>query len=152
MIRGMSRAGFVWLCWALLLAPGNAAAAPSATALYELRFDATWSAATHPTAFPPSPHFSGLIGGTHADSVTFWRQGQLASFGIEQMAEAGSKTFVTQEVNTAITAGSADAVVSGGGIAPSPGSVTVQFSMSQAFPRLTLVSMVAPSRMKHSTR
>jgi hypothetical protein len=141
----MIRAAFFSIGCALLLAPASTSAAPSATAQYELRFDATWSVATHPSAFPPGPHFSGLIGGTHSSAVTFWTVGQLASFGIEQMAEVGSKGWLQQEIDAAITAGTADAVVSGGFIAPSPGSVIVEFTMSQAFPRLTLVSMAAPS-------
>ena len=37
----------------------------SATARYRVRFNATWSATTHPNDFPSAPHFSGLIGGTH---------------------------------------------------------------------------------------
>lgn len=69
---------------------------------YQVTFDATWSQATHPQDFPPSPHFSGLIGGTHNAAVTFWQEGELATTGIENMAELGSKTALTDEVNAAI--------------------------------------------------
>ena len=48
------------------------------TAEYVVQFDATWSAQTHPLNFPPNPHFSGLIGGTHNDQVAFWEVGELA--------------------------------------------------------------------------
>ena len=44
------------------------------TAQYEVEFDATWSSETHPYKFPSSPHFSGLIGGTHNEEVTFWER------------------------------------------------------------------------------
>ena len=54
---------------------------------YTVVFEATWSAESHPDGFPPSPHFSGLIGGTHNDQVTFWEVGGLASPGMESMAE-----------------------------------------------------------------
>ena len=112
---------------------------------YEVTFEATWSATTHPEDFPPGPHFSGLIGGTHNGNVTFWEVGELASNGIEQMAELGSKTALQNEVNATITAGDALSVLSGGGIAPSPGSVSLQFTISDTHPLVTLVSMIAPS-------
>jgi hypothetical protein len=115
------------------------------TTEYEVTFRATWSEETHPIDFPPSPHFSGLIGGTHSDLVSFWNEGELASLGIKRMAELGSKTVLTQEVQAAITAGTADAVLSGGGINPSPGSVAMTFDVDEAFPLVTLVCMLAPS-------
>lgn len=115
------------------------------TATYRLTFESTWSAATHPTDFPPNPHFSGLIGGTHNESVVFWLAGAVASNGIESMAETGSKTLLEGEVSDAITAGSAEFIVSGGGISSSPGSVSVDFDVTADFPLVTVVSMVAPS-------
>lgn len=112
---------------------------------YQVTFESTWSAATHPIGFPPSPHFSGLIGGTHNDQVSFWDEGALASLGIKNMAELGGKNALTNEVNAAKTAGTADAVVSGGGIGTSPGMITKTFTVDDAFPLVTLVSMLAPS-------
>jgi len=118
------------------------------TARYQVVFDATWSAATHPTNFPSgSAHFSGLVGGTHNDSVHFWRDGETASEGIRLMAELGQKTTLLNEIAPAITNGTADFQLSGGGISPSPGSVSLVFSqpMRRDFPLVTLVSMIAPS-------
>ena len=120
-------------------------AAPALTAHYRVTFDATWSAATHPIDFPPNPHFSGLIGGTHNDGAVFWQEGALASAGIESMAETGSKTLLTAEVQTQITAGNAGEVISGGGINPSPGSASTIFTATQNFNLATVVSMIAPS-------
>lgn len=118
---------------------------PPETAQYEVVFDATWSAETHPTDFPSNAHFSGLIGGTHDANVVFWQPGQLASPGIETMAELGSKTLLTAEVEAAIGLGYAGEVIDGGGINPSPGSVATTFAATQTFPRATVVSMIAPS-------
>ncbi len=115
------------------------------TAEYRVTFESTWSAQTHPHEFPTSAHFSGLIGGTHNDQVSFWQVGSLASQGIQDMAEMGSKTALQQEVQAAIAAGTANAVLSGGGISPSPGSVSLTFDVEDAFPLVTLVSMLAPS-------
>lgn len=124
---------------------GAAVCAQAEVVEYEVTFDATWSQATHPQNFPPGPHFSGLIGGTHNAAVTFWQEGELATTGIENMAELGSKTALTNELNAAIGAGDAFSVLSGGGISPSPGSVTLTFQISDTHQLVTLVSMLAPS-------
>lgn len=123
----------------------NVFAAPALTAQYRVTFDATWSAATHPVDFPPNPHFSGLIGGTHSDGAIFWQEDTLASDGIESMAETGSKTLLMGEVQTEITAGNAGEVISGGGIGPSPGSTSTTFTATQDFNLATVVTMIAPS-------
>ena len=90
-------------------------------------------------------HFSGLIGGTHNDQVTFWEPGANASAGIEAMAEIGAKSPLDSEVQTAINAGDAGMIVSGGGINPSPGSVSVSLTVSQQHSLVSVVSMIAPS-------
>ncbi|UCE60900.1 MAG: DM13 domain-containing protein [Phycisphaerales bacterium] len=118
---------------------------PAATAEYELVFESTWSAATHPQDFPDNPHFSGLVGATHDDSVVFWEIGGIASQGVEEVAELGSRGPILDEVYAAISAGSAERVIFGGGIALSPGSVSVTFTVSHEFPLATAISMLAPS-------
>lgn len=117
----------------------------AALATYTVTFESTWSATSHPEDFPPNPHFSGLIGAGHNGTVTFWSEGELASPGIRNMAETGSKSPLTDEIAAAITAGTADRTLSGGGIGTSPGSVSLTFDITERFPLITLVSMVAPS-------
>jgi hypothetical protein len=125
-----------------LMALPSSAVTP--TAEYLITFEATWSAATHPTSFPPGPHFSSLIGTLHNDEVGFWQPGGLASPGIEAMAESGSTSPLDNEIGVAVTAGDALGVVGAGGIA-SPGQRTLTVVATQAFSNLTLVSMLAPS-------
>jgi hypothetical protein len=117
------------------------------TARYEVVFDATWSQSTHPTNWPTDAHFSGLVGGTHNADVHFWRDNETASEGIRLMAERGQKTTLLNEIAPAIANGSAHFQLSGGGIALSPGSVSLVFPqpMNRDFPLVTLVSMIAPS-------
>jgi hypothetical protein len=117
----------------------------SNTAQYEVVFEGTWSEESHPTDFPSDAHFSGLIGGIHNSSVVFWKEGGLAGPGIETMAETGSKAFIAQEVNVAITAGRAATLLSGGAISPTPDSASIQFELNQAYPLVTLVSKISPS-------
>ncbi len=116
-----------------------------ATASYVVTFAATWSAATHPNMFPSNPHFSGLIGATHRAGIRFWNPGEIATNGIEVMAELGSKTPLDVGIGRAIENGNAENLLSGDGIARSPGNVPLAFDISVEFPFVTLVSMVAPS-------
>jgi hypothetical protein len=117
------------------------------TALYQVDFNATWSQSTLPTNWPSNAHFSGLVGGTHNSAVHFWRDGEAASEGIRLMAELGQKTTLLNEITPAIASGTAHFQLSGGGIGPSPGSVSLAFpqAMRRDFPLVTLVSMIAPS-------
>ena len=132
------------LVFALLLLP-VASWAQFSTATYTVTFESTWSAATHPDDFPPGPHFSPLVGAAHEGAATLWEPGGLATPGIESMAETGSTTLLEAEVNDLITSGDAFAVLSGGGIGTSPGSVSLTFDLNTDYPLVSLVSMLAPS-------
>ncbi|MCA9215725.1 MAG: spondin domain-containing protein [Planctomycetales bacterium] len=113
---------------------------------YRVTFDSIWSAATHPVDWPGGvAHYSGLIGGTHNATATFWELGGIATSGIEAMAEFGSKVGLENEVKAAIAAGTAGSVISGGGLGTTPGSVSVEFTATQEFPLASIVSMIAPS-------
>jgi hypothetical protein len=114
------------------------------TARYRVTFDQTWSEATH--AVPATPHFSALIGGTHDARVRFWQPGSLASEGIRLMAERGRQSPLDLEVDAARQAGTAEHVLVGGRPpSGSPGTDQLEFAISQQYPLVTLVSMVAPS-------
>ncbi|HET7746256.1 MAG TPA: hypothetical protein VFM29_03080, partial [Vicinamibacteria bacterium] len=117
-------------------APSPTPVAPLA-ARYVVTFEATWSAATHPRDFPRSPHFSGLIGGTHRAAVRFWEPGALASEGIKLMAERGRQTPLDLEVGAAIAAGTAQHVLAGGDVPRSPGAVSLEFEITRDFPLVT---------------
>jgi hypothetical protein len=112
---------------------------------YEVTFDATWSEETHPDDFPPNPHFSGLIGATHNEKIFFWREGELASEGIKNMAETGDKNPLNKEILMQILDRNAFRIISGNGVNPSPGSVSIQFKTSEDYPFVSLVTMIAPS-------
>ncbi len=111
-----------------------------------LQFDAAWSADTHPIDFPVgTAHFSPLIGGTHDDLTVFWQAGGLATPGIRSMAETGATGLLTAEVNDAIGLGGAESLISGGSIPLSPGMAQANFDVSLDYPRITVVTMIAPS-------
>jgi hypothetical protein len=118
---------------------------PEGSARYQLTFEATWSAVTHPTDFPPNPHFSGLIGASHSPAAYLWNEGETATPGIENMAETGAKSPLDSEIDALIANGRACAAISGGGINLAPGTVTVLLTVSQDCPVVSVVSMIAPS-------
>ena len=114
-------------------------------AQYRMTFNATWTSETHPTDYPGNPHFSGLVGGTHNSSVSFWEEGVLASLGIKRMAEWGNQTELLDEVQMAIDAGQAGTTVADAPLWDVPGSTSIEFSVSSEFPLVSLVAMIAPS-------
>ena len=118
---------------------------PAPTARYRVTFEATWDVTTHPTDFPPNPHFSGLVGGTHRATVSFWQDGGLATEGIRLMAERGRQSPLDIEVDAAIQAGQAQHLLVGSDVPSSPGSTSLEFEVSVDYPLVTLVTMVAPS-------
>lgn len=114
-------------------------------ARYRLTFNATWSDATHPVNFPGNPHFSGLVGAVHNEQIRFWEPAQIATPGIQLMAETGSKSGLLAEVQTAIIDGSAIAAIDGGGVGNSPGTTSIEFDVSRDYPEISVTSMLAPS-------
>jgi hypothetical protein len=127
------------------IAAGPAATSIDVAAQYEVTFNAEWSPATHPQDYPAGAHWSGLVGGTHNAETNFWSEGQMASDGIKDVAELGSKTRLLAEVDAALRAGTVFNTLSGGGIGSGSGSVKLTFSANREFPLVTLVSMIAPS-------
>lgn len=129
----------VLLC--LMARPGTA----QSSATYQVTFESTWSAATHPDGFPGNPHFSGLVGATHTDAASLWMPGELASPGMESMAETGSKSLLLAEVDGLIGGGEAEFALSGPGMTVSPGEVTYTFTVNETHSLVSLVTMLAPS-------
>jgi hypothetical protein len=129
------------------LAAGLLTAGPAlaGTAGYTATFDATWTEQTHATDYPPDPHFSGLVGGTHDASVVFWEPGRLASLGIKRMAEWGSQADLLAEVQAAIDAGAAGQTIADAPLWTVPGATSVDFTVSDEHPLVTLTAMIAPS-------
>jgi hypothetical protein len=112
---------------------------------YTVVFASTWSVTTHPDNFPGNPHFSALIGATHRAVASFWIVDGQATTGIENMAETGGTGALRDEVTEAIAGDDAEQILAGGGIAVSPGTVSLTFDITEDYPLVTLVSMLAPS-------
>ena len=97
----------------LLSAPlpvwGQAESRSSAT--YKAVFQGTWTAESHPTDFPSNPHFSSIVGAVHNADASLWMAGEMATPGLEQVAEMGMSDMLQEEVAAQIGMGDALAVV-----------------------------------------
>ena len=146
MLAGMSKASIASVSIAVLLLCAACAVGDMETgARYRVTFNATWSAETHPTNFPSNPHFSGLVGATHHGDVRIWQTGEIASDGIELMAETGGQSELLHEIEHLIEDGDAYGELSGDVLRTSPSMISLEFPAVSTHPYVTLVSMVAPS-------
>lgn len=129
------------------------------TVEYELRVRNDWSQDHHKPGAPPftsveQPHFSHLGGGTHNADLVVWQEGQLSSSGMIKMQETG---YIDEPFGRRDLAHEFDAHIANG-IAgsflnypipnpwfPAGTETTLNFTIDDAFPLVTLVSMLGPS-------
>ena len=126
----------------LFLAPLNAQKAS-----YKIEFISNWSASTHPNQYPSgSAHWSPLIGASHNENISFFQIGQLATDGVEQVAETGATSIIESEISTAISNGTASKLIKGTGLSTGPGTITINdVEIDMDFPLVSLITMIAPS-------
>lgn len=118
------------------------------SAIYTITFTSNWSQETHPHpdgALPSNAHWSTLVGATHNEQVSFLAMGDLATPGIENIAESGSTSIFNNEVNSAISSGTTNAFIDLGDLDTELGQITGTIQVSATYPLLTLISMIAPS-------
>ena len=96
--------------------------------VYQVTIDITWSEASHPEDWPGIPHMSPPVGSAHDDQVTFWRDGELASPGVQNVAELGGTGTLSGEIQVAVLAGHSLPAFTYSGI-PAPGVTGGTFTM-----------------------
>ena len=116
------------------------------TATYDINFTSTWNSSDHGT-LPGTAHWSNLVGANHNSNITFLEMGGTATTGIENVAEDGSNTVFNSEVQTAINDGNAEQWLSQSfsPFAAISSATLNDIVVSDDYPLLTLVSMIAPS-------
>ena len=116
------------------------------TATYDINFTSTWNTSDHGT-LPSNAHWSNLVGANHNSDITFLELGGTATVGIENVAEAGSNTIFNSEVQTSINAGDAEQWLQEpfSPFAAISSATLSDVIVSEDYPLLTLVSMIAPS-------
>lgn len=116
---------------------------------YDISVTTIWNVSDH-TSVPGNAHWSPLAGATHKNANTVLEFGVTAPLtnGIKNIAETGNTTAFNSEINTLISSGEADQFLRQG-FSPFAGnnssSSLNSISVSEDFPLITLVSMVAPS-------
>jgi len=116
------------------------------TATYDIVFTSNWEA--HGT-LPNSAHFSDLVGVTHNSTITFLEMGELATPGIEDIAEIGVTEDFSDEVTAAINDNKADQYIPGPSLFFRDGperTITINdVIVAKDYPLLSMASMLAPS-------
>lgn len=117
---------------------------PTGDARYQLTFTGVWTEADH-GPLPGNAHFTTIIGMTHSDAVHLFRVGDLATPGMEDVAERGRIELASGEIDGHIGAGTAfSKPVIGVGDGPL-GTGQGEFTVSMDHPYLSVASMIAPS-------
>ena len=120
------------------------AAAGSAQATYDVTFTGTWTVEVTPGGMPEGAHFSPLVGGVHNAAVTFLQAGGMATPGVESMAERGRTATLTKEIEAA-GANARRVLVKESGSGTTGSSTFEAVTLTTDHPRITLLSMIAPS-------
>ena len=121
---------------------GDPAAGASAT--YTVTYTGGWVAAATPGGVPDGAHFSPLIGGVHNAAVAFLEDGGTATPGIEAMAERGRTAALTKEIEAA-GANALSVLRKESGSGATESSTFESVVLTADHPRITLLSMIAPS-------
>ena len=113
------------------------------TATYTVTFEGNWNTDSTPGGVVSSAHFTTLIGAVHNSDVTFWAAGEMATAGVERVAELGvTDTFETEISNA--EEGTVKSLVKKSGISAT-GTRTFEVEFSRTHSLLTLLSMIGPS-------
>ena len=134
------------LAFALTMAFAAPAWADDEKATFELTFDITWSAQTAPHEFPAAGgHLSRLIGATHRQRYSMFRDGHTASSGLEALAEIGRPDILKAELADAQRRNRVGTIFELPRLDKVPGSMKAIVETTKEYPLLSFVTMLAPS-------
>ena len=114
-------------------------------ATYNVTFQGAWSTTVTPGGIPSGAHFTTPIGGVHNAGVTFLIEGGMATAGVESMAEIGGTSTLANEVRAAEPNALSVLQGTGGNIGATGSSTLNGVTLTTDHPRVTLLTMVAPS-------
>ena len=120
------------------------------TARYRVTFDALWNENTHPTDFPAEfpnvARFSPVAGLTHNDNFELFRDGGMATPGLVEISQSGSRDPLDSELAEVIISGDGQFYIeSNTRVRPSPDTISTTFQISETHPLVSVTSMIAPS-------
>jgi len=115
-------------------------------ATYKVTFDAAWSRTTHPYQFPFDARWSPVAGITHDAATSMFETGSIATQGIVNMSQTGSRDPLNDELQAIIDGGGAETLINAlTRVNPSPDTISFTFDITSSHPYVSMVSMIAPS-------
>ena len=111
---------------------------------YRVRFIGSWNSTSHSNWIPNGPHFSPMFVWSHNLKDKVWKLGELATRGVEIMAETGAPPTLTAELEVLKEEGIVLDFSVGKRI-DAPGEDEVVIEVSTSHPMISFVSMLAPS-------
>lgn len=108
-------------------------------AMYELTYNFTWDETTHPTTIPAGFHFSPPIAVIHGQPDNIFAVGELATDGVQDVAETGKTDTIASEID-----GLGDAV-SDHSIINLSSRKRIQLQATSDHPYFSFLTMLAPS-------
>ncbi|MCK5830142.1 MAG: spondin domain-containing protein [Methylococcales bacterium] len=119
---------------------------PLSAATYKVTFTGRWNASHIVSgSLPDDAHLTTLIGATHQSGKPLWSPSTLASLGIKNVAEQGDISQLMNEINSAITVGTAHSQILSDSISNFPESNSTTFEVPSSHSSISFVSMIAPS-------
>jgi hypothetical protein len=113
---------------------------------YQVSFERTWSAETHPQDFPLLAHFSPVIGATHGTRFELFPMRKTATAGLEHLCEEGKHQPLDAEIRAAIEKGAAGVLIeTPDPLRSVPGKATATFEIDDQHPMVSIAAMIAPS-------
>ena len=137
LVTTLVAAGVSWLA-----PPAAAQVGGASEATYHVTFQGNWTTASTPAGVVAGAHFTTLIGAVHNNGVTFWRSGDRASPGVENVAELGATGRFQSEIEASPHAAAVIRQGVGGG---GTGTATFSVDVTSDHPLITLLSMIGPS-------
>ncbi len=121
---------------------GGGGLIPQAT--YRITFTGEFTSNSHPQDYPANPMFSGMVLIAHSNTTTVFRNGQLASAGLEEYVEDGSSTNLVQEHTQTEEGINPTVILVGNDIGPT-GVDVINMTITPSTTRFSFVSKIGPS-------
>ena len=127
------------------LAMGQVIAAEK-TAIYRITFENLWNEVDH-LGFPGNAHFSNIVTVNHNNDYRLFALGEVATSGMEDLAELGATRKITREINEQIDLGLVEQLILADALFPRRDGPSLSFEIeaSKEFPFLSFATMIAPS-------
>lgn len=118
---------------------------PETDAIYEVSLLLNWNEVDFPMDYPTGAHFSRLVSWSHDKTVLHFQEGDLASEGMEQMAERGRTTPLDTEIMALITNNQALDFQIGDWLRTGVGELKDTLAVTDVYSSISLTTMIAPS-------